>query len=62
MPWTSKGFNQDNYNKLMEKYEINGIPTLIVLKEDGETAAEKAGRADVGKGPIGFKKWLDIVK
>ena len=62
MPWTSKGFDKDRYNKLMETHEIKGIPTLIVLKADGETAAEKNGRGDVSNGVIGFTKWVDLVK
>lgn len=36
----------------MDKYGVQGIPALVVLKEDGETAATITGRADVEKGPF----------
>ena len=52
MPWSSDGFDKKNYSKLMDKYSINGIPTLVVLKEDGETEATMTGESDIEKGPF----------
>jgi len=39
MPWLSDGYDPDNYSKLKEKYASGGIPCLVILNEDGETAA-----------------------
>lgn len=52
MPWSSDGYDKETYSKLMTKYGLRGIPCLVVLKEDGETAATTTGRGDVENGPF----------
>ena len=57
MPWTSKGYDKAYYSKLMDKYGLRGIPSLIVLGKDGETAVSKDGRAGVTQGFSCIKEW-----
>ena len=52
MPWSSDGYDKENYSKLMKKFGIRGIPCLVILNEDGETAATTKGRGDVDNGPF----------
>ena len=61
MPWTSNGYDKEAYNKKMAEFGIKGIPTLVVLNKDG-TAATKTARADINKGVVCMKDWLDKVK
>ena len=48
----------------MEKYNIKpGVPTLIILKEDGQSVAVHDGRGDVIKyGPYAMKSWISKSK
>ena len=42
----------------MQKYEVNGIPTLIAVSIDGQMIS-KHGRSEVkDKGPKAFQLWL----
>jgi len=44
--------------KLSEKYNVRGIPTLVVLNGDG-TLISVNGRGDVqSKGPGALKEWM----
>merc|ERR1712156_101465 len=44
--------------QLMQKYEVNGIPTLIAVSIDGQMIS-KHGRSEVkDKGPKAFQLWL----
>merc|ERR1711899_203354 len=44
--------------ELSEKYNVRGIPTLVVLKGDG-TLISANGRGDVqSKGPGALKEWM----
>ena len=57
MPWDTMGYDKDEYKKLQDKYGINGIPALILLKEDG-TMVHKQCRGDVSKGPMAMMDWI----
>ena len=46
----------------MDKYGVKILPTLVLLKEDGETAVTLRAREDVLKGPMIMKKWMEMVK
>jgi nucleoredoxin len=52
-------FEHGNLKKeLSEKYNVRGIPTLVVLKGDG-TLISANGRGDVqSKGPGALKEWM----
>merc|ERR1711976_540236 len=55
--WFAVPHGSDAANKLKEKYQISGIPTLVVVKKDG-TMITKDGRGAVqGKGPQAAKEW-----
>ncbi len=61
MPWLAIPFNDDRISNLAEKYNIKGIPILLVLKKNGD-AATKAGKMDVtNEGSGAWDKWLGLL-
>ncbi len=50
MPWGTTGFDKDRYQVLMDKFGIRGIPTLVLLAKDGESAVSMKARGDISKG------------
>ena len=63
MPWESRGYNKDGYKKLMDTYGLRGIPALILLAEDGETAVSKDARGHVtSKGLGAYTHWAELVQ
>jgi nucleoredoxin len=57
MPWVSMPFGIEAKAELARKYEVRGIPTLVILDEKGETIT-KDGRGDVASnGAAAFDKW-----
>eukprot|EP01015_Nassula_variabilis_P033811 TRINITY_DN819_c0_g1_i2.p2 TRINITY_DN819_c0_g1~~TRINITY_DN819_c0_g1_i2.p2 ORF type:complete len:144 (+),score=37.39 TRINITY_DN819_c0_g1_i2:127-558(+) len=62
MPWIAIPYNDSRRLQLSDQFDVKGIPTLIVLKKNGEVAT-KAGRADVQAEFVdAFTKWLDLVE
>ncbi len=64
--WLATEHESDLSEKLNEKFEVSGIPSLVVLKADG-TLVTKGGRADVsnhGKDAIEFwgQTAVDLLK
>ncbi len=59
MPWDTIGYDRTKYGELMDKFGINGIPTLVLLKNDGTTAASTSARGDIGKGPSVMLSWIE---
>jgi nucleoredoxin len=58
MPWISIPYGDKRNKELVKKYNIIGIPHLVVLKEDGELFMQNA-RMDVqAKGYNVFDEWL----
>ena len=58
-PWLAVPHNSQLASGLQTKFDIHGIPALIVCKSDGSIVT-KNGRADVEKeGAEGMKKWLE---
>lgn len=61
MPWLAIPFGDDRIVNLAEKYNIKGIPILLVLKKNGEIAT-KTGKMDVSnEGSAAFDKWLGLM-
>lgn len=53
MPWLAIPFEENSLrNELANKYEVEGIPTLLLLDENGVYNAE--GRSSVTRNPNGF--------
>lgn len=52
MPWLAIPFSSNLRNKLSEQYEIEGIPSLVILNGSGQTVT-KEGREIVSKDPSG---------
>ena len=62
MPWDTIGYDKPKYSTLMEKYGIRGIPTLVLLGKDGETAVSTTARGDIGKGLAAMNDWMEAVE
>ncbi|MEK9773233.1 MAG: thioredoxin family protein [Opitutae bacterium] len=57
MKWYTIAHGSDAANALKKKYEIRGIPSLVIVDENGKTIS-KNGRADVSQNPRGaLKDW-----
>ncbi len=56
--WLAAEHGSELGKQLKAKFEVSGIPCLVVLKADG-TFVTKDGRSAVsGKGPAAVKDWL----
>ena len=57
MKWYTLPHRSDAANALKKKFEIRGIPSLIIVSEDGKTIT-KNGRGDVSSNPKGaLQSW-----
>ena len=57
MKWFTLPHRSDAANALAKKFEVRGIPALIIVSEDGKTIT-KNGRGDVSGNPKGaLKSW-----
>jgi nucleoredoxin len=58
MPWLALPFGDPIVAEIKQKYQVRGIPTLVLLRPDG-TTIDVDSRNDVTAGPQSFKKWLE---
>ena len=60
MPWHAFAFNDAKIKELNKKYEVSGIPWLVVL--NAKTGALVHNEADtvVGQGTPAYDKWLAV--
>ncbi|MBU0677231.1 MAG: redoxin family protein [Verrucomicrobia bacterium] len=57
MPWLAVPFKSKVRQALKDKFDVRGIPTLVVVNAKGETLT-KSARGDVtSKGAAAFDKW-----
>jgi len=58
MPWLALPFDKKRYEALSSHYEVEGIPTLVLLSPEGKVITTK-GRASVSADPEGkdFPNW-----
>eukprot|EP01017_Pseudomicrothorax_dubius_P010864 TRINITY_DN13946_c0_g4_i6.p1 TRINITY_DN13946_c0_g4~~TRINITY_DN13946_c0_g4_i6.p1 ORF type:complete len:143 (+),score=29.73 TRINITY_DN13946_c0_g4_i6:377-805(+) len=62
MPWLAIPFSDPRIESLTKSMEIKGIPTLLVLRKNGEIASRSA-RMDVQlEFTEAFNRWLELVK
>ncbi|XP_024154415.1 nucleoredoxin-like protein 2 [Oryzias melastigma] len=55
--WLVLPFNPERKRIISQRYNISGIPTLVIVKGNGDVIT-RDGRADVQtKGPACFKSW-----
>eukprot|EP00039_Didymoeca_costata_P029155 m.23478 g.23478 ORF g.23478 m.23478 type:complete len:189 (+) comp7503_c0_seq3:71-637(+) len=59
MPWLALPFQHSLIKELQKKFKIQGIPSLILLKPDGEVITRR-GREAIEQSPDGFP-WTDFV-
>jgi nucleoredoxin len=52
MKWYALAHGSDEANELKKKYEVRGIPSLVIVDADGKTIT-KNGRGDVSGNPSG---------
>ena len=58
MPWVTLPFQDSRIETFSDQYECQGIPYLVVIKQDG-TLVSKTGRNDVqSSGAAAIQKWL----
>jgi hypothetical protein len=58
MGWLALPLGSDKITELAKRYEVEWIPTIIVINDARKTIT-KTGREDVlAKGPAAFEKWL----
>jgi len=58
MPWLAFPHGDERIERLNKKYEVSGIPWLVVINaQTGELVLNEAD-TDVPQGPQVFKKWL----
>ncbi len=58
MPWLSIPFGDARIPALKTKYNVSGIPTLVILNPKGELKCEDAYDAIALKGPQAFEDWF----
>jgi nucleoredoxin len=58
MPWLALPFDEKRYEALSSHFEVEGIPTLVLLSPEGKVITTK-GRAAVSADPEGkdFPNW-----
>lgn len=57
MPWLAVDYDQFQLGLIKSKFEIRGIPALIIINDQGEVVA-RDGRRDVSElGAAAFDKW-----
>jgi len=54
MPWLTFPFEDKRIEKLSSRFEVQGIPTLVILSPEGEVIT-KSGRQAIGTDPRGAK-------
>ncbi|KAL8581489.1 hypothetical protein ACOMHN_042882 [Nucella lapillus] len=52
MPWLTIGFGSDKKDVLCERYDVSGIPCLVLVDKDGQTVTTE-GRSKVSEDPTG---------
>ena len=57
MPWLAVPFGSPKVAELKQKYEVRGIPTLIVVDAKGETVSAKARSEVTQAGAAAFDEW-----
>merc|ERR1712227_1030342 len=59
MPWLAFPHGDQRIKALNKKFEVNGIPWVVVLDKQGNLVMNEAD-TDVPQGPEAFKKWLAL--
>merc|ERR1711907_484185 len=57
MPWLAFPHGDERIKALNQKFQVSGIPWLVVLDKQGNLVVNEAD-TDVPQGPEAFKKWL----
>lgn len=60
MPWTYIPFGDARIEKLLEKYDITGIPVLAVLNTKGELVTMDGKKDVFTKGEVAMKYWKKL--
>jgi nucleoredoxin len=58
MPWKRLAFNQEKLDELMNKYEVQGFPTVVLLDRDGSVVSNEAERIIVTNS---FSEWKNAI-
>ncbi len=58
MPWFGVPFDSPVRERLMKDYKVTGIPTLVVLDQQGRVISADARREVMQDGQAALKRWL----
>lgn len=58
MPWLALPFESRNKDNLAKKYQVRGIPRLVILDAQGKVLSDDAREAVMAKGAKAFQDWL----
>ena len=58
MPWIAFPFEAPQIEDIMDKYNVEGIPTLLIFKPDGTLITDKGVKDVDAEGTDALKKWL----
>jgi len=61
MPWFAFPYGDKRIDALKRKFEVSGIPWLVVLDVEGNLVANEAD-VDVAMGTAAYQKWLKLSK
>lgn len=59
MPWLMLPYGDDHKKSLSDKFDVKGIPMLVIIDAEGNTIT-KNGKGEVSsQGTAAFKKWAN---
>ncbi len=58
MPWVALNFKDKRMQPLAKKFEVKGVPRLVILKKNGEIVDNNAVQKAMTEGPNAVEEWL----
>mgnify|MGYP000979652745 CR=1 FL=1 len=62
MPWLAVPFGDVRVDKLINYYEVKGIPTLILIDKNGKAVSKTARQEVLLEGTDKFARWVEKVE
>lgn len=57
MPWISLPFKDERVLELVKKYEVKGVPRLVMVKPDGTVLSQNAVQKIIKEGPEAIEEF-----
>ena len=58
MPWIAIPYGDPRVNELKKKFNVTGIPTLVILNSEGKVITDEAYGDVATIGPKAYENWL----